>query len=73
MKIFVKAKPAAKEEKILKIDKTHYNMVSVKAPAANGKSNRAIIKVLARHFDVGVSCVNIPSGHTSRQKIVEIL
>ncbi|MFH1346712.1 MAG: DUF167 domain-containing protein [Spirochaetota bacterium] len=72
MKIFVKAKPAAEKEEILKIDETHY-MISVKAPATDGKSNRAIIKVLARHFDVGVSCVNILSGHTSRQKIVEIL
>lgn len=71
MKIFVKAKPAAKKEKILKIDETHY-MISVKAPAVEGKSNKAIIKALAKHFDVGVSSINILSGHTSKQKIIKI-
>lgn len=71
MKIFVKAKPGAKKEEVLKIDGTHY-AVSVKAPATEGRSNKAIIKALAKHFNASVSCINILSGHTSRQKIVEI-
>ncbi len=72
MKIFVKAKPAAKEEKILKIDETHY-AVSVKEPPVNGRANIAIIKTLAVYFNTSPSCVNILSGQTSKQKIVEIL
>ncbi|MFA5098715.1 MAG: DUF167 domain-containing protein [Candidatus Paceibacterota bacterium] len=72
MKIFVKAKPGAKKEEILKIDETHYN-VSVKAAAKEGKSNAAIIKALAKYFDVSASCVEIVSGKTSKQKIVEII
>ncbi len=72
MKIFVKAKPAAKEEKILKIDETHYE-VSVKEPSVNGKANTAIVKALAEHFNTSSSHINILSGYTSKQKIVEIL
>ncbi|TRZ64169.1 MAG: DUF167 domain-containing protein [Spirochaetia bacterium] len=72
MKIFVKAKPTAKEEKIQKIDETHY-AVSVKEPPVNGKANAAIIKALAKYFNISPSRINILSGQTSKQKIVEIL
>ncbi|MDP3052455.1 MAG: DUF167 domain-containing protein [bacterium] len=72
MKIFVKAKPKAKEEKIQKIDDTHYS-VFVKEPPIQGKANRAIIKALAEYFKVSPFQVNIVSGHTSREKIIEIL
>lgn len=72
MKIFVKAKPGAKKEKILKIDETHY-AVSVKESPINGRANAAIIKALAEYFDTSVSRVNILSGQTSKQKIIKIL
>ena len=71
MKIFVKAKPNAREEKIEKISENSY-VVSVKAPPVQGQANRAIIEVLAIYFKVPKSCVNIVAGHTSKQKIVEI-
>lgn len=72
MKIFVKAKSNAKKNEVLKIDKNHY-AVSVKKPSVNGKANAEIIKILAEYFDVSSSRVNILLGHTSKQKIVEIL
>lgn len=71
MKIFVKAKPNAKEEKIEKIDENHY-LVSVKEPPIKGEANRAIIKALAEHFKVSPSQVDIVSGYTSRNKTIEI-
>jgi len=71
MKIFIKAKPNAKEEKIEKIDDSHY-LVSVKEPPVKGEANRAIIKSLAEYFKVSPSQVNIVSGYTSRNKIIEI-
>lgn len=72
MKIFVKAKPNSREEKIEKIDDTHF-VVSVKAPPIQGMANRAIIKLLADYFKTDVSRVRIVSGAIARNKIVEIL
>ena len=71
MKIFVKAKPGAKTEKLEKIDDNHFT-ISVKEPPIQGMANRAIIGVLAEYFGVAPSGVKIVSGFTSRQKIIEI-
>lgn len=71
MKIFVKAKPGAREEKIEKMDDTHF-IVSVKEPPKDGRANWAVTRVLAEYFGVSASRVNIVGGHASRQKIVEI-
>lgn len=71
MKIFVKAKPNSKHEKIEKIDETNY-VVSVKEPPIKGKANEAIKNALAVYFKTGSSCVKIISGFSSRNKIIEI-
>lgn len=71
MKIFVKARPSAREEKVEKIDEQNY-VVSVKEPPVRGKANNAIRNALAVYFKTGSSCVKITSGHTSRNKIIEI-
>jgi len=71
MKIFVKAKPFAREEKIVKIDDEHYE-VSVTEPPVKGKANRAIVKALAEHFRVSMSDITIISGHFTTQKVINI-
>jgi len=71
MKIIIKAKPGAKEDKIEKVDEANY-IVYVKAPPIDGKANAAIIKLLAHHFDISQSLVEIISGHMARVKVVEI-
>ena len=71
MKIFVKVKPNSKEESIKKFSDTNFE-ICVKEPPVKGRANAAIVKVLAKHFGVPPSSVNIIIGHTSRQKIVEI-
>lgn len=70
MKIFVKTKPNAKEEKIKKIDETHFE-VWVKEPAEKGKANKAVLKVLAEYFKISKSRFMLVSGKTSKQKIIE--
>jgi len=72
MKIFVKAKPRAHEEKVEKIDDAHFE-VSVTAPPVKGLANQAIIKTIAEYFKIAPSRVRIVSGFTSRQKILEII
>lgn len=71
MKIFIKAKPNSKEEKVEKINDVHFE-VSVKEPPVGGRANMAIIKAVAKYFDVAPSRARIISGYTSRQKILEI-
>lgn len=72
MKINVKAKPAAKEEKIEKIDENNF-VVSVKEPPVQGRANTAIAKALAEYFKVSNLQVRLISGFSSKQKIFEIL
>lgn len=71
MKIFIKAKPNAKEEKIEKINENNY-VVSVNEPPVKGKANEAIKNALAVYFKVASSRIKIVSGYSSRNKIIEI-
>ena len=71
MKIFVKTKPRSKQERVEKIDETHF-IVAVKEIPIEGRANKAIIKALADYFDVARSSVRIVSGHTARQKRIEV-
>lgn len=71
MKISVKAKPKAKEERVEKIDDTNFT-VSVKESPIQGKANFAITKALANYFKVPSFQVKLISGFSSKQKIFEI-
>ena len=44
-------------------------IVRVKEPAVKGKANKAVIKLLSKHFS---SPVRIVSGAKSKEKIVEV-
>jgi len=72
MKIFVKAKPNAREEKVVKVDETNF-VVSVKEPPVQGRANMAIAKALAQYFKVSFSQISLVSGFSSKQKVFEIL
>lgn len=71
MKIFVSVKPGAKEEKVFRLDETHFK-VSVKEPPVDGRANWAVIRTLADYFKKPVSSLRIVSGQASRQKTFEI-
>ena len=71
MKIIVKAKPGAREDKIEKINDNSY-IVSVTAQPIHGKANASIVKLLADHFQISPSLVEIISGHMARVKVIKI-
>mgnify|MGYP001576363688 FL=1 len=71
MKIFVKVKPSAKEEKIVQESPNQFS-VWVREPAEENKANRAVVRVLAEYFKVEKSAVWIVAGKTSRTKIIEV-
>ncbi len=71
MKIFIKAKPSAKNESVEKLG--DYNFaVSVKEPPKDGRANKAIIKALAEYFKVSPFSIRLISGFSSKQKVFEI-
>ena len=71
MKLFIAVKPKSKEESVEKIDDKHF-IARVKAPAREGEANKAVIKALARYFEVAPSQIDIVSGITSRSKVVVV-
>ena len=71
MKLSVKVKPNAKQQKIEE-DGAGNLLVWLKSPPTEGKANRELIELLSRQFKVPKSQIAIKSGQTSRQKIIEI-
>jgi len=71
MKIFVKVKPKAWEERIEKMDDTHY-IVCTKNIPEKGKANEGVIRLLSIYFSIPKSSIIIVSGKTSRLKIINI-
>ncbi|MEK7657594.1 MAG: DUF167 domain-containing protein [Patescibacteria group bacterium] len=71
MKIFVKAKPNAKEERIEQTSDSRF-AVFIKEPSKDGKANAAIARVLAKHFGVSKSQILFISGKNGKNKIIEI-
>ena len=47
-------------------------VVKVKEPPKEGKANKAVIKVLAKHFGVPQNSVHIESGLRGKNKLIEI-
>ena len=70
MNLHIQIKPQAKEERVEKIDETHYR-VWVKAPAKEGKANEALVETLASYFKVPKSRLLILKGLKSKNKIVD--
>ena len=72
MKFFVHTKPNSREEKVEKIDETHFK-ISVSESPVDDKANRAVIRALADYLQLPPSRLDIISGRTARNKIVEII
>ncbi|MEK7375567.1 MAG: DUF167 domain-containing protein [Candidatus Margulisiibacteriota bacterium] len=69
-KIQIKVIPNAKKVKIAE-DKGTLK-VYVNVPAVDGKANKALTEVLARHFGVKRRNISILSGEKSRSKIIGV-
>lgn len=71
MRVFVTAKPRAREDRVERIDATHF-VVSVREPPTKGRANRAIVDALAHHLGIPRAALTLRSGATSRRKVFEI-
>lgn len=70
MNIQVKVTPNSRNAEV--IQKGALLLVKVKELPKEGKANAAVIKAVAKYYGVPPGCVRIVSGHTSRNKIIEI-
>ena len=71
MKITVQVIPNASKNEI--IDSNNGELkIKVQTPPEDGKANKAVIKILAKHFNVSKNKIKIVSGEISRLKIIEI-
>lgn len=71
MKIFVKVKPRAKENKVKRMSNIHF-IVFVTEPPEKGKANKLLIKLLSDYFNLPASKISIISGIRSKEKIIEL-
>ena len=78
MKIFIKVKTGAKENKItppaprLIPEVEEWWGISVKEPPIEGRANEAVTKLLAKHLNVPRSQIHLVSGARSKRKMFEI-
>ena len=70
MKIYVRVKPNSKTEEVIQQDNGF--TVKVKEPPTEGKANRAVLKLLAKHLDVPETRLRISKGFKSRTKVIEV-
>ncbi|HIK00850.1 TPA: YggU family protein [archaeon] len=70
MELKVRVVPNSKERSINVLN--GFLKIHLKAPATGGKANKELIEVLAKHFQVKKSQVEILRGAKSREKTVLI-
>lgn len=67
----VTVKPGTSQEKIVKTGENELT-VYLRAKAHDGEANDALIKLLAKHFDVPKTTIRITRGSKSKIKVVEL-
>lgn len=71
MKYTVTVKPGSSQEKIV-VTGEYEITVYLRAKPHDGEANTALVKILAKHFDVSKTSIQIIRGAHSRTKIVEL-
>jgi hypothetical protein len=69
-KFLVLVKPGSSQEKIIKTGESELT-VFLRAKAHDSEANNALIKLLAKHFDVPKTSIQITHGLKSRHKTIE--
>lgn len=70
MIISVRLQPKSSQNRLEQDGETYKAWVS--APPVDGAANEALIKLVAKHFGVAPSRVQLIKGQTSRQKTLKI-
>ena len=67
----VRVKPGSSQEKIVEGEDGALT-VYLRAKPHDGEANEALVKMLAKYFDVAKTTIRIKSGLKGREKVVEI-
>ena len=71
MRIYIKVIPRSSRKEITKISEGEYK-VKLTAPPVDGEANKMLIEMLAKHFGVSKSSVEIVGGKSAKTKIVDV-
>jgi uncharacterized protein (TIGR00251 family) len=47
--------------------------VAVTSPPVDGAANKAVVELIAKHFGISRSQIEVTSGHSSRRKRVQVM
>jgi hypothetical protein len=72
MKVNIRIKPNSAKGPLVELQPDGSLVVYVREVAVDGKANDALIKVLARYYNVSKTRVKIIYGTTSKYKLMEI-
>jgi len=70
MRLFILAKTNAKENRVKRINESHFSVL-VKESPIDGKANAAIIKALAKFLDIAPSRFTLRSGAAAKRKVFD--
>lgn len=71
MKLLIRVEAQSKKTEITQLGERCYKIKTTK-PAKEGKANADVIAILAEHFKIPKSDVEIISGHRNKEKMIEI-
>lgn len=71
--LHIKLTPRSPKDEIKGLRADGALKVAVTAPPVEGKANHALVKLLASELGVKRSCVEIATGHASRDKLVNLV
>lgn len=71
MKISVQVKPNSKKEGV-EPQPDGSLVVRVNAPPVDGKANKRVVELLAKHFGTSKSKVELVAGHQGKKKIFNV-
>lgn len=72
MRLSVKVKPGSRKGPLVEVQPDGSLIVFLNERAVDGAANEALIKVLAKHFDLRPARITIESGFTAKLKRVRI-
>lgn len=72
MIINVFVKPNSKKGPLLEFQSDNSITMYIREIAAEGKANKAAIKLLSAHFNIPKTKINILRGQTTHHKVIEI-
>jgi len=71
MRIYAKVIPRSSRNEVIEIGKNEYK-IKVTAPPVGGEANQMVIKILAKHFGVAKSSINIVGGKSAKVKMIDV-